>query len=193
MSFKVLVIPEDLTRDEHILRRLVKRILEDCGRTAQVEVCRDPNFQGVNAALDIKALRSRVVARYPMVDLFVLIVDRDGSPGRKDSTDRIEATLSGELNPNRRRFLAEVAWQEVEVFILAGHDLPAKWRWSEIRNDSDVKNTFFKELVALRGTSKLPHEGRKKLMAQSIANWPRIKARCPEDVGALILRASANI
>ena len=33
-------------------------------------------------------------------------------------------------------------------------------------------------------------EIRKKLMAESISNWRRIKSRCPEDVVALITRAS---
>ncbi len=154
-------------------------------------VCREPNFQGVNAALNLDLLRSKVVALYPMVDLFILFVDRDGIEGRKVRTDQIEAALSGELAEKGRAFLAEVAWQEVEIFILAGHELPADWRWQEIRADPDVKNSFFRELVSLRGTGKQPHEGRKKLMADAILNWHRIKSRCPEDVGALITRISS--
>ncbi len=192
MSFKVLVVPEDFTKDEHILKPLVERILEDCGRKAQVQVCRDPNFQGVDAALDIDSLRSAVVGRYPMVDLFILLVDRDGKPGRESSADRIERTLSAELKPTERRFLAELARQEVEVFILAGHDLPSDWRWNEIRTDADVKNMFFKRFVALHGTSRQPHDGRKKLMVEAVTNWQRIKSRCPEDVGALITRISGT-
>lgn len=94
------------------------------------------------------------------------------------------------MKPKAKRFLAEVAWQEVEVFIVTGLELPADWRWADIRADADVKGTFFKQLVALRSTSKYPHEGRKKLMAESISNWQRIKSRCPEDVGALITRVS---
>jgi hypothetical protein len=191
MSFKVLVIPEDFTNDEHILKPIVERILADSGRKAHVEVCKDPNFQGVHAALDINKLRSKIVDRYPMIDLFILFVDRDGQDGRKVKTDSIEGTLSAELRPKGRTFLAEVAWQEIEVFILAGHNLPTGWRWPEIRADADVKNTFFKRLVALRGTGNQPHEGRKKLMAEAIANWQRIKSRCPEDVGALITRISS--
>ena len=46
MSFNVLVIPEDFTKDEHILKPLVDRIVRDCGRKPQVQVCRNPNFQG---------------------------------------------------------------------------------------------------------------------------------------------------
>lgn len=192
MSFNVLVIPEDFTKDEHILKPLVERILEDCGKKPTVEVCRDPNFQGVHAALKLDSLRRQVIERYPMVHLFVLFVDRDGQPGRKQRTDEIETTLSAELKSSGRRFLAEVAWQEVEVFILAGLDLPGNWKWSEIRADAAVKDTFFKQIVDLRSTSKYPHEGRKKLMAESISNWQRIKSRCREDVGALIARASQD-
>ncbi|MGH9425810.1 MAG: hypothetical protein ACRD2L_05820 [Terriglobia bacterium] len=192
MSFNVLVIPEDFTKDEHILKPLVVHILEDCGRKATVEVCREPNLQGVQSALRVDALRE-VIALYPMVHLFILWVDRDGRVGRKQSTDHIENTLSLELMPHARRFLAEVAWQEVEVFILAGMRLPRNWRWNAIRAEASVKDTFFKELVALRGTSKHPHEGRKKLMAESISKWQRIKSRCPEDVVALITRASQEL
>ena len=44
MSYKVLVIPEDFTKDEHVLKPLVEKILADAGRTnAVVRVCRDPN------------------------------------------------------------------------------------------------------------------------------------------------------
>lgn len=193
MSFNVLVIPEDFTKDEHILKPLVERILKECGRKATVEVCRDPNFQGVHAALKLDSLRREVIPLYPMVHLFVLIVDRDGRPGRKQQTDEIETTLSAELKPKAKRFLAEVAWQEAEVFILAGLTLPPDWKWADIRADADVKDTFFKQLVALRSTSKYPHEGRKKLMAESISNWQRIKSRCPEDVGALITRVSQDV
>lgn len=191
MSFNVLVIPEDFTKDEHILKPLVEHILEDCGRKAQVQVCRDPNFQGVQAALNLDRLRE-VIARYPMVQLFILFVDRDGKPGRKQRTDEIERTFSVELEPEARRFLAEVAWQEVEVFILAGLTLPSYWKWNEIRSDANVKDTFFKKLVLLSGMSKHPHEGRKKLMAESISNWRRIKSRCPEDIVALISRAQES-
>lgn len=193
MSFNVLVIPEDFTKDEHILKPLVERILNDCGKKPTVEVCRDPNFQGVHAALKLESLRREVIERYPMVHLFLLFIDRDGQPGRKQRTDEIETTLSAELKPKAKRFLAEVAWQEVEVFVLAGLELPADWRWADIRADANVKDTFFKQMVALRSTSKYPHEGRKKLMAESISNWQRIKSRCPEDVGALITRVSQDV
>lgn len=186
MSLNVLVVPEDFTKDEHILQPLVEKVVEECGRKARVRVCRDPNFQGVEGALDLDRLRIEVVDRYPMVDWFLLIVDRDGKTGREDAAARIEAELGKVLPTNDRRFVTTLAYQEVEALLLAGHELPAEWSWQELRADPDVENTFFKRFVALRGTGTSRYEGRKKLMAEAIKNWSRIKSRCPEDIGKLI-------
>jgi hypothetical protein len=187
MSFNVLVVPEDFTKDEHILKPLVVKILEEAGRPrATVQVCRDPNFQGVSNAMNIGRLKDEVIRRYPMVDLFLLFVDRDGVSGRETQATRIEEDLTPELKGRQKRFLAALAHQEVEVFILAGHELPPGWPWQQVRADPDVKNSCFSDLVRLKNTANQPHEGRKSLMAEAIANWSRIKSRCPEDVGTLI-------
>ena len=187
MSYKVLVIPEDFTKDEHVLKPVVEQILADAGRpNATVLVCRDPNFGGIGEALKIERLRKDVIERYPMVDLFVLLVDRDGHAGREATAARLETELTAELTGRGGRFVAELARQEVEVFVLAGHDLPGEWNWQEVRRDPDVKNTYFQELVRLKGTSRLPHDGRKKLMLEAMRSWNRIKSRCGEDIGALI-------
>jgi hypothetical protein len=99
--------------------------------------------------------------------------------------------LAAELAERPGRFAAELAWQEVEVFVLAGHDLPDGWSWREIREDADVKNTFFQELVKAKNVENHPHEGRKKLMAEGIKNWARIKSRCPEDIGSLLKKLTS--
>lgn len=188
MSYNVLVIPENFTKDEHILKPLAERILQDLGKpNANVWVCRDPNFGGIGEALKIKRLR-KVIARYRMFDLFILLVDRDGEPGRETAVGQIEETLREEVAGSGRQFVAGLAWQEVEVFILAGHDLPPGWSWQEIRADPDVKNTFFQQLVAAKNTSSLPHNGRKKLMAEAIQYWSRMKSRCLEDIGSLLAK-----
>jgi hypothetical protein len=65
MSLKVLVVPEDFTKDEHILKPLIEKILDD--RTeGNVRLLRS-KFQ-VDAALNLESLRTSVVNRYPMVD-----------------------------------------------------------------------------------------------------------------------------
>jgi hypothetical protein len=188
MSYKVLVIPEDFTKDEHILKPLAERILQDLGKpNARVEVCRDPNFGGIGEALKIKRLR-KVIAQYCTSDLFILLVDRDGETGRDAAVSQIEATLQCEIAASGRRFVASLAWQEVEVFILAGHELPSGWSWREIRADPDVKNTYFQRMAASKNTTGLPHDGRKKLMAEAMQNWNRIKSLCPEDIGSLLAK-----
>ena len=187
MSYNVLVIPEDFTKDEHVLKPVVEKILGDVGKpNATVLVCRRPNFGGIGEALKTERLRKEVLARYPMVDLFVLLIDRDGEAARENTIARLEESLGRELEARNGQFLGELARQETEVFVLAGHDLPSEWKWQEIRADPDVKNTFFRQLVRQKGTENLPHDGRKKLMAEAIQNWTRMKARCPEDIGKLI-------
>ena len=90
-------------------------------------------------------------------------------------------------------FLAENAWQEIEIFILAGQELPTEWRWSEIRSERNLKETYFADFVRTRATQQMPYEGRKRLMAEAIRNWNRIKARCPEDIGALLQRLQVGL
>lgn len=188
MSYNVLVIPEDFTKDEHILKPLVKQVLADAGRpNAIVEICRNPNFQGIPECLKVGRLREEVVHRYPMVNLFLLLVDADGNPGRRKSLDHIVAELQNDLKAGSQ-FLAEMALQEVEIFPVAGHDLSAGWKWQEIRADGSVKNTYFKALAEREKTEGLPHQDRKKLMGAAMKNWNRIRTRCPEETVQLTER-----
>jgi len=187
MSFKVLVIPEDFTKDEHILKPLVEKVLSDAGRAkAIVEVCRNPNFQGISECLKVARLRDEVVQRYPMVDLFLLFVDRDGKESRGTALTHVADELEPHLGG--RTFLTEMARQEMEIFPVAGHVLSEGWNWNEIRNDENVKNTWFAELAEREGAAHLPHQGRKKLMAAAMKNWNRICQRCPEETTQLANR-----
>ncbi|MBK9990508.1 MAG: hypothetical protein IPP19_07200 [Verrucomicrobia bacterium] len=189
MSTKILVIPEDFTKDEHILKPLVEKLVEEAGfPRATVTVCRDPNFQGVAAAMNESRIRTEVIERYPMVDIFIQLVDRDGLAGREVAARNLETKFNQELAPKHKRFFAELARQEVEVFILAGHELDNGVSWQVIRDDANVKNTFFQSLVRREGTESLPHQGRKKLMAAAIRNFQRIMSRCDDDLGNLLER-----
>jgi hypothetical protein len=188
MSFNVLIIAEDFTKDEFILKPLVERLLAEKGKpNANVQVCRNPNPGGVSTCLDSVWLLENVVPLYPMVDLFLLFVDRDGDALRSGRIASVEDRVKQQLRVGAA-FLGENAWQEVEIFILAGHDLASGWSWQEVRADADVKNTYFLALAKASGTLHLPHAGRKKLMQAAIANWQRIKSRCPEDVGRILNR-----
>ena len=98
--------------------------------------------------------------------------------------DQLEQKAAA-LLPVGRVLLGENAWQEVEVWVLAGHDLPGDWNWSDIRADLDAKETFFLPYVRQRGLLEAPGEGRKKLSAEAARRYTRIRQLCPEDIGAL--------
>lgn len=48
---KILIIPEDPTLDQYILKPIVERICTDHGLGARVDVLRDPHLRGVDQAL----------------------------------------------------------------------------------------------------------------------------------------------
>ena len=180
MSYNVLVIPEDFTKDEHILLPLVRKVLADAGKPkAIVQVCRDPNFQGIDGAMDETRIREEVIARYRMVNLFLLMVDRDAKPGRDAAVATLQTSVQNALAANQS-FLGLTARQEVEIFPIAGHDLSPGWSWPVIRADGDVKNTYFIQLAEREKVTQFPHQGRKKLMGAAMINWKRIKSRFHE-------------
>lgn len=119
-----------------------------------------------------------------MVDLFILCVDRDGQPSRRQALDRIEQLATTVLSDDRL-FLAENAWQEIEVWLLAGHTLPARWSWRAIRAEPQAKETYFLPFAMERGLVNEPGQGRRTLAIEAARRYGRIRQRCPEDVHAL--------
>ncbi|WP_216636346.1 hypothetical protein [Chloroflexus islandicus] len=130
---RVLVIPEDFRKDQYILQPLVTAMMAAIGRPrARIVVCRDPLLGGIGEALKAERI-GEIIDRYKgMVDLFLLCVDRDGDEHRRQRLDELERTAQA-LLPESRLFLAEHAWQEIEVWLLAGHDLLDGWSWASIR------------------------------------------------------------
>ena len=59
---KVLVIPEDHTYDQYILKPVIQKIFADLGRTPKVEVLPD-SLGGVDQALD-RDIIAGIVAEY---------------------------------------------------------------------------------------------------------------------------------
>lgn len=185
MSFNVLIIPEDFRRDEPLLKPIVERMLEACGRKARVRVCKDPLLGGVGEALKSHRIHE-VLDRYRgSVHLFLLIVDRDGLPDRRNRLTKLEGEARKILGSDRH-LLAENAWQEVEVWALAGmKDLPTSWKWAAVRAEAQVKETYFEPYVQRRGLAGSPFGGRQILGQEAAANYSRIRKLCPEDVAAL--------
>jgi hypothetical protein len=117
---RVVIIPEDFRNDQYILKPLVEAMLAAAGRPrARVTVCRDPVIRGVGQALDRDVL-AQIIERYSgMTDLFLLCVDRDGVASRRHALEALEVHAAGLLNPGQV-LLGENAWQELEVWALAG-------------------------------------------------------------------------
>ncbi|NTW01908.1 MAG: hypothetical protein HGA19_11565 [Oscillochloris sp.] len=183
---RVLIIAEDPTQDYLILEPVITAMLRSIGRAATIRICRDPHFQGVNTVLKKESLEA-ILRRYQgMVDLFLLCVDRDGEEGRRAQLDAREQHCSELLAGQRRTLIAEHAWQEVEVWALAGClDLPNDWSWKAIRAERDPKEAYFDPYVQMRSLANTPGTGRQTLGRQAGQRYDRLRQICPEDIVAL--------
>lgn len=182
---RILVIPEDFRKDAWILEPVLGAMFAQLGYpSAKVVVCRDPLLGGVSEAMDRDRLLE-VFDRYRgMVDVYLLVVDRDGNAGRRHALDELESWAA-----TRRPtvlLLGENAWQEVEVWALAGQaTLPSAWVWQEIRAHPNPKEHYFEDLAARRSLLDEPGAGRKTIGREAGQNYRRVRSRCPEDVQAL--------
>ncbi len=171
---KVLVIPEDPTLDKYILKPIVERLFKDVGRKAQIEVLEDPHLRGIDEALD-RDMVERIIAENPMVDLFLLMVDRDCN--RYTNEERAEARE--QEHPGK--LLACLAVQEVEVWMVALHreavDAPS---WKELRADCDPKERYADPLLRKLSSPTAVGHGRKQAMREISTQWNPLLQRCEE-------------
>jgi hypothetical protein len=184
----VLIIPEDFRNDQYILKPIITEMLKAAGSPrARIEVCRRPLLEGISQSLNWENVREILEIYVGMVDLFLLCIDRDGQPGRRASLDRVEEQATGILREGKR-LLGENAWQEIKVWVLAGHDLPGDWVWREIREEVHPKEVYFEPFAKQRGVHQTPGGGRKMLALEAARRYQRIRQLCPEDVAALEVR-----
>jgi hypothetical protein len=154
---------------------------------AKVRVCRDPLLGGVGEALKWERI-SEIIDRYRgTIHLFLLVVDRDGIAGRRRSLDALESKAAEVLTVDKG-FFGENARQEIEVWALAGQDLPKDWKWQEIRRETNPKETYFAPFVRERGLANEPGNGRRTLGREAAAHYSRVRSRCKRDVEALETR-----
>ncbi len=180
----VLVIPEDFRKDQFILHPIISAMFTKLGKPVIVEVLKDPLIGGVGKALKIDVLAEIVRDNQWKVNLFLLCVDRDAEAGRRPALDRLEQHFAAKVAPGK--FLAaENAWQELEVWLLAGHDLPGDWNWQEIRKHRDPKKAYFMKMAEARGLQDDPGGGRKTLGIEAARKYRRIYSRCREDIQVL--------
>lgn len=169
---KVLIIPEDQTQDGYIAKPVIEALLNDEGIPARVDVLPEPRLRGAGDALDPELVRE-IVDEYPMIDLFVLVVDRD--------CDRQghEAKAAAREQEHAGRLVACVAIQELEVWLLALHKDKLDARWPEIRNECDPKERWAEPLLKRIGTSG-PGGGRKKAMQALKGQLQSLVSLCDE-------------
>lgn len=184
----VLVIPEDFVKDQYILRPIIDAMLNHLGKPrSRITICYDPRLGSVSQALRWERIAG-IIERYQgMYQLFLLCVDRDGQEGRRSQLDYLEQQAATRLGQDKG-FLAEHAWQEIEVWALAGHDLLAGWTWREIRAEINPKELYFEQLAEQRGLTATEDGGRKVLSREAARRYGRIRQRCPEDIAALETR-----
>ncbi|MCP4402776.1 MAG: hypothetical protein GY801_36420 [bacterium] len=159
-----------------IIEAMMKAI--DKKRT-KVIVCQNPRLRGISQALKWKQIEQIIEQWKSRIDLFLLCVDRDGVPGRREALNNLERQAANIL-PEDRQFLAENAWQEIEVWVLAGHTLPKKWNWSEVRAEANPKEIYFLPFAKQRNLLDEPGEGRKTLALEAAKRYSRIRQLCPE-------------
>ncbi|MBL8724426.1 MAG: hypothetical protein JNK49_10295 [Planctomycetes bacterium] len=170
---KVLVIPEDQTNDQYILKPVVERLFEELGRSARVSVLPEPRLRGAEHALDPSVVRSIVADNRAMVDLFLLVVDRDCD--RQKNGER----LAAREREHPDVLVGCLAVEELECWLLAVQEGELPAAWAAIRADCDPKERYAEPfLQALESVG--PGGGRKAAMRGLRGKWGRLLQLCPE-------------
>jgi len=174
VSLKVLVVPEDPTNNGYILRPLIYRMMQQCGKpNAKVTMLTNPRATGYDSAKQL--LAGQVFERYVHFDLLLFLPDADGKD-RSAEFARLEEQASG----RNLRLLCCAAVQEVEAWLLAGHVEKLEVSWPQIRKDVSVKENAFAPFLDRYGDRRRAGGGRDVLMAKTLRNYNGILQRCPE-------------
>lgn len=175
----VLIIPEDFRKDQYMLKPIISALFSEIGGSAKIRVCQDPLLGGIGQAMKWERI-NEIIDRYKgMIKLFLLCVDRDGIETRKQALTNLE-NLSSDILPDDKALIAENAWQEIEVWVLAGHDLPGDWSWQDLRNEPNPKELYFEPFAKEKNVFNEPGEGRKSLAIAAAGKYKRIKTLCPK-------------
>ena len=169
---KVLIIPEDPTLDQYILKPIVGRIFADLGKSPRIEVLSKPRLRGVSQALD-SAILTNVVETFRMIDLFLVLVDRDGNPHRSGVAHQRETEHQG-------RLFVCLAVEEIEVWMLAIHRESLGFPWNEVRAEIHPKERFAQPFLTEKAPKLDPGAGRAWAMRELGARWTGILQCCSE-------------
>jgi hypothetical protein len=169
----VLIIPEDPTLDQHIVKPVVERVFRDLGLVPRVDVLTDPHLSSASQALNRDTVQE-IVEDNRMTDVFILVVDRDCD--RQNHA----AKLTARVAEHEGRLVGVLACEEVEVWALALHRQALGAAWSEVRRECDPKERFWDPFVVRMGWLTAVGKGRKKAMRGLGAGWSGLLQVCPE-------------
>ncbi len=181
----VLIITEDFRLDQYIAKPVIAAMIQSAGKTnATILVCTDPLLGGYNEATKWERISEIIDLNRGMVDLFILVVDRDGDQNRRTTLDNLEKLAKSVLGDDQSLF-AEHAWQEIEVWALEGLKLPKQWRWQDVRSERDANEHYFVPYTVGRRLTDEPGGGRRTLGVEAAKKYKKIRKLCPEDVANL--------
>lgn len=188
MSFQVLVVPEDPTRDEYILRQVVETVVAAAGvRSGRIQILRSGQPYGYEAAA--RYCRDYLGA-WRQIDLFLFMPDRDGPPDLEGQNRLHELeTLESNVRDKGQWLLTCAAVEEVEVWMMAGH--PQKLRdlgltLDEVRHERKPSRGSCIRFLAAYG-DRSPGEGRLQLTTEGVRQAEALFSRCGE-LGELVER-----
>jgi hypothetical protein len=132
----------------------------------------NPRLRGVAQALNSDILAD-IVATYPMNDLFLVLVDRDGDAARAGLASARESE-----HPNR--LFVCLAIEEIEVWMLAIHSEALGSGWREVRAEIHPKERFAEPFLQARAPRLDAGQGRAWAMRGLGGQWRGVLQRCPE-------------
>ena len=179
----VLIIAEDFRKDQFVLKPIIEKMFADIGKPrAKVLMCLDPLLGGIDQATDWERIHE-ILEMYPMVDIFLLVVDRDGVP-----TQAHRPWI--DLRPRARKCLEKIgcSWRRTP----GRKSRSGLWRARSFpRNGggaTSAVNTIPRKNTSSPGQKHAacstnlarvePPWGR-----EAAAEYKRVLGRCPEDLG----------
>lgn len=175
MSLRVLVIPEDPSWNGYILKPLVERLLEECGKhRAFVQVLTSPRAKGYEHAKGL-IRDGELTSDYRHMDLWLFLPDGDN----KDRQSEFDGLEDG-CSRAGIRLICCAAIPEVEAWLMAGHTDKMQTPWKDIRASSKLRTEHFEAFLKAHGNLRAPGQGRGMLMRETLGNYKGLKSRCPE-------------
>jgi hypothetical protein len=189
---RVLVISEDCRRDKDLLKPVIEAMMAAVGKP-RAKVIVEPVLGGVSEALKWERIKT-ILDQYRMINLFLLIIDRDGesNTGRRATLTSLEERSAAELLQGKA-LLGEHAIEEIEVWVLAGLELPSDWTWRDLRADPHPKEAYFAQFITEYRKMADDAAGRATLAEEAARHFERMCSRCPEDLKRLTDRVRSLV